>query len=194
MHKLGLLLSFLLLGTVAVQAQNESGFGVRGGANFFTWGGSDVSSNDYNNRVGFHAGFYGNGFISDRFSIEPGLYYSVKGTQTDDMVNSRAVLDYVDLPVLFRIYATDGVNLFFGPQASVLVGSSFEADALGNTYGWDTDNISDFDAAVVVGVGYNLPKGLNLQASYDFGINPVFKDSDASVYNRGFKLSAGISF
>lgn len=194
MKKLGLLLSLLLVGTVAVQAQSESGFGVRGGANLFTWGGSDINSNDYNNRVGFHAGIYGNGFISDRFSIEPGLYYSVKGTQNDDMVNSRAVLDYVELPVLFRIYATEGVNLFFGPQASVLVGSTFEADALGNTYGWDTDNINDFDAAVVVGIGYNLPKGFNLQASYDFGVNPVFKDSDAAVYNRGFKLSAGISF
>nr|HAD53300.1 PorT family protein [Algoriphagus sp.] len=35
--------------------------------------------------------------------------------------------------------------------------------------------------------------GLNLQGSYDFGMTPVFKDSDADVYNRGFKISLGIS-
>ncbi|WP_235954727.1 porin family protein [Cyclobacterium salsum] len=181
-------------GMAQTSQKMDSGFGIRGGASFFNWGGEDITGNDYTNRTGFHAGVYGNSFIGDRFSVEPGLYYSVKGTQNDDMVNSRAVLNYLDAPILFRLYATDGVNLFLGPQASLLLGSSFEADALGNTYGWETDAINDFDAGVVVGLGYNPPKGLNFQASYDFGLVPVFEDSDANVYNRGFKVSVGISF
>lgn len=160
----------------------------------FNWSGEDISGNDYTNRTGYHFGIYGNSFVGDRFSIEPGLYYSVKGTQNDDMLDSRAILNYLDLPLLFRLYATDGVNLFFGPQASLLLGSSFEADALGNTYGWETDAINDFDAGMVVGLGYNPPTGLNFQASYDFGLVPVFEDSDANVYNRGFKVAVGISF
>ncbi|NHE55458.1 porin family protein [Cyclobacterium plantarum] len=197
MKKIVLLFSLLVSSMAIVQAQNDtskSGFGIRGGASLFNWSGSDISSNDYTNRVGFHAGIYGNSFLGDRFSIEPGLYYSVKGTQNDDMVNSRAVLNYLDLPVLFRFYATEGVNFFVGPQASLLLNSTFEADALGNTYGWETESINDLDAGLVIGLGYNLPVGLNLQASYDLGLTPVFKDSDADVYNRGFKLSAGISF
>ncbi|SHN27974.1 Outer membrane protein beta-barrel domain-containing protein [Cyclobacterium lianum] len=201
MKKFILFFSLLVAGALTGQAQDttngnsgKSGFGLRGGASLFNWSGEDISSNDYTNRVGFHAGVFANSFVGDRFSIEPGLYYSVKGTQNDDLVNSRAVLNYLDLPVLFRFYATEGVNFFAGPQASLLLGSTFEADALGNTYGWETDAINDLDAGLVVGLGYNLPVGLNLQASYDLGLTPVFKDTDADVYNRGFKLSAGISF
>ncbi|WP_114751598.1 porin family protein [Pleomorphovibrio marinus] len=195
------LLSVMILGVIfhsnAQQdppSEGKGSFGIRGGANFFNWGGSDISSSDYNNRVGFHAGVYGTVFLGEAFAIEPGAYYSVKGTQNDDFADSRAILNYIDIPVLFRVYAGDGFNFFAGPQGSILMGSTFEADVLGNTLGWNTDAINDVDYGVVVGVGYNLPRGLNLQASYDLGLRPVFKDSDAEVYNRGFKLSVGISF
>ncbi|WP_163378047.1 porin family protein [Cyclobacterium sp. SYSU L10401] len=201
MRKITLTLMVLLTATFTAVAQDnsnepssKSGFGIRGGASFFNWSGSDISSNEYTNRVGFHAGVFGNSFLGERFSIEPGVYYAVKGTQNDDMVNSRAILNYLDFPVLFRFYATEGVNFFVGPQASLLLKSTFEADALGNTFGWETENINDLDAGLVLGLGYNLPVGLNLQASYDLGLTPVFKDSNADVYNRGFKLSVGISF
>ena len=175
-------------------SEQNTGFGVRGGANFFNWGGSDISSNDYANRIGFHAGIFANMFVVDRFSIEPGVYYSVKGTQSDNFVDSRAVLNYIDVPILLRFYATEGLNFFAGPQGSILTGSRFEADALGSTFDWQTDAINDIDAGLVFGVGYNLPVGLNLQASYDYGMTPIFKDSDADVFNRGFKLSLGVSF
>ncbi|SEJ67612.1 Outer membrane protein beta-barrel domain-containing protein [Cyclobacterium xiamenense] len=185
---------FLQTPVMAQDGEREPGFGLRGGVSFFNWGGQDISSTGYTNRTGFHAGIYGNSFVGERFSVEPGIYYAVKGTQNDDLVNSRAVLNYLDAPLLFRLYATDAVNLFFGPQASLLLDSSFEADALGNTYDWETDTISDFDAAVVVGLGYNPSSGLNFQVGYDFGLVPVFKDSDADVFNRGFKVAVGISF
>ncbi len=201
MKKIGLLFSLIFVFSLGAFAQERSpaseqkaGFGVRGGASLFNWGGSDISSSDYTNRVGFHAGIFGNMFVTDRIAIEPGAYYSVKGTQNDNLINSRAILNYVDVPILLRFYATDGFNFFAGPQGSILLGSSFEADALGNTFDWETDAINDIDAGLVFGLGYNLPIGLNLQASYDLGLTPVFKDSDAEVFNRGFKLSLGLSF
>lgn len=168
-------------------------FGVRGGVNFFNWGGDDASNNDYTNRAGFHAGIYGNMFVTDRFAIEPGAYYSVKGTQADNIVDSRAILNYVDVPILLRFYATEGLNIFAGPQGSILVGSKLQGDAFGQTFTFNTDDINDLDAGVVFGLGYNLPIGLNIQGSYDLGLTPIFKDSDANVYNRGFKISLGFS-
>lgn len=201
MKKLSLLVVMMGIGIIATQAQMRSpaeeqnaSFGVRGGANFFNWSGSDISSNDYTNRVGFHAGIFANMFVVDNFAIEPGVYYSVKGTQNDDFADSRAVLNYLDVPILLRFYVGEGFNFFAGPQGSILLGSKFEADVLGNTLGWNTDAINDIDAGVVFGLGYNLPIGLNLQASYDLGLTPVFKDSQADVYNRGFKVSLGVSF
>lgn len=95
MKKLMFLPAFGLLGVQFAQAQSPSrgGFGIRGGANFFNFGGDDVSENNYSNRTGFHSGVYASIFASSRIAIEPGVYYFVKGTQNDDAVNSRAVLD-----------------------------------------------------------------------------------------------------
>jgi hypothetical protein len=101
MKKLLLILSLAVFSGLSAKAQ--SGIGIRGGANFFNFGGEDVSENDYTNRAGFHAGVYASIFGGSAISIEPGIYYSVKGTQNDDALNSRAILDYVDVPVLVRL-------------------------------------------------------------------------------------------
>lgn len=188
-----LLFAFGIFGFSAAQAQTEylGGFGIRGGANLFNFGGSDVKENDYTNRVGFHAGIYTMMFATDRFAIEPGIYYSVKGTQNDDAANSRAIFNYVDVPVLFRLYPVEGFNFFAGPQISFLANSKYEGDFFGSTVTFDRDNVKETDLGIVFGIGYNLPKGFNIQGSYDYGMTPIYKNSDADVYNRGFKISLG---
>ena len=192
MKKIALLFSFAALTFSATHAQ--TGFGIRGGANFFNFGGSDVSENDYTNRIGFHAGIYGSILPESTISIEPGIFYSVKGSQNDDALDSRAVLDYVDVPVLVRFRAGEGFNIFAGPQISFLTNSKFEGDLGGSTFSFDTDEINNTDAGIVVGLGYNLPQGFNVQGSYDYGLTPIFKNSDADVFNRGFKVSLGYTF
>ncbi|MCE7054941.1 PorT family protein [Algoriphagus sp. AGSA1] len=197
MKKVMLILALGLAAVQLSQAQSSDkpgGFGVRGGASLFNFGGDDVSENSYTNRVGFHVGGYAMLFMTDRLALEPGVYYSVKGTQNDDFIDSRAILNYVDVPVLLRLYPSDGFNVFLGPQISFLANSKFEGDFFGNTVSYDSDAIKETDFGLVFGLGYNLPKGFNVQASYDYGVTPIFKDSDADVYNRGFKLSAGYTF
>ncbi|WP_026956620.1 porin family protein [Algoriphagus vanfongensis] len=188
------LLSLVLLSLVTLGAQAQSSLGIRGGASFFNFGGEDARENDYTNRAGFHAGLYASINGESAFVIEPGVYYSVKGSQTDDAINSRAVLSYVDVPLLFRLKAGEAFNFFAGPQVSFLANSKFEGDFGGSTVSLDTDSVRDTDAAVVFGLGYNLPQGFNIQGSYDYGFTTVFKDSDADVYNRGFKVSLGYTF
>lgn len=175
-------------------ANAQSGFGIRGGANFFNFGGSDVAENDYTNRVGFHAGVYATILPEGPVSIEPGIFYSVKGSQNDDGLDTRAVLDYVDVPVLVRFGIGEGFNIFAGPQISFLTNSKFEGDLGGSTFSFDTNDINSTDVGLAFGLGYNLPQGFNVQGSYDYGMTPIFKDSDADVYNRGFKLSLGYTF
>ncbi len=199
MKKIILILALFAFISIESQAQVSrtdiaAGAGVRGGVNFFNFGGSDASGNDYSNRAGFHLGVYTNLFLGQRIAIEPGAYYSLKGTQNQDLANSRAVLGYIDVPLLLRFYLAGGFNVFVGPQASFLTNSSFEGDLFGSTFSYDTEAISKTDLGFVMGLGYNLAKGLNLQGSYDFGTSPVFKDSDADIYNRGFKVSLGYAF
>lgn len=74
------LLAFGLLGVHFGQAQSPStgGFSIRGGANFFNFGGNDISENNYTNRTGYHAGVYASIFASGRIAIELGVYYFPK--------------------------------------------------------------------------------------------------------------------
>lgn len=192
MKKLFLIASLALLTITGATAQ--SGLGIRGGGSFFNFGGNDVSENNYTNRTGFHAGVYASIFGGGPITFEPGVYYAIKGSQNDDAINTRAVLDYVDVPLLVRLKFGEGFNVFGGPQVSFLAKSKFEGDFGGSTVSLDTDSVKETDAALVFGVGYNLPKGLNIQGSYDYGFTPIFKNSDADVYNRGFKLSLGYTF
>jgi opacity protein-like surface antigen len=197
MKKISLIFTLAALISFGAQAQDydkRGGFGLRGGASFFNFGGDNSSDNDYNNRIGYHVGLYNSFFLGSSIAIEPGVFYSVKGTQNDDLVNSRAILNYVDIPVLLRLYLTEGLNVFGGPQVSFLAGSSFEGDLFGSTVSFDTESVNNTDLGLLLGVGYNLPKGLNLQAAYNYGVSPVFKNSNVDVYNRGFQVSLGLTF
>jgi len=188
------LLAVFSLQSHAQDSDKKGGLGLRAGANFFNFGGDDASGNEYNNRIGYHVGLYNSFFLGNSVAIEPGVFYAVKGTQNDDLVNSRAILNYVDIPVLLRLYLTDGLNVFGGPQISFLTDSRFEGDLFGSTVSFDTEAVNNTDFGLLLGLGYNLPRGLNLQASYNYGLSPVFKNSNVDVYNRGFQLSLGVTF
>lgn len=189
------IISLLFISAFAISFSfAQSSVGIRGGISAFNFGGQDVSENDYTNRAGFHLGLYADLMSEGLLSIEPGVYYSVKGTQNDDAFDSRAILNYVDIPVLFRLRFGEGFNVFAGPQLSLLTKSTFEGDLGGSTISFESDNVKSTDTGLVFGLGYNLPKGLNIQGSYDYGLTPIFKNSDADIYNRGFKVSLGLSF
>jgi len=176
------LLLILSIGLISsVQAQ----FGARAGLNS-----SNLHETNFNNRQGFHLGAYYRIKLG-AIDIEPGLQFSEKGYKgteniTGDNVSER--LNYIDVPLLIRFNFLKAINIFAGPQASVLASRKYR---LGNTSSSSTDIIKGYDLGGVVGVGLKLPLGLNLQASYDIGLTSLnYFDSD--VKNRVLKVSLGI--
>ncbi|MEP0710611.1 porin family protein [Algoriphagus sp.] len=178
-----LLFAFGLFGTANAQ------FGIRAGyssSNFTDFGTDPLA--------GFHAGAYynfGMGFLS----VEPGIQYSQKGhvriadTGTPAVKNDR--LNYVDVPVLLRVNFLPFLNVFAGPQASVLVSRTLEFED-GNT-DTSTEPIRGWDLGGVVGVGAKLPLGINAQVSYDVGFQSVnYYNQD--VKNNVLKISLGYDF
>ncbi|MEB2783786.1 porin family protein [Algoriphagus persicinus] len=161
-------------------------FGVRAGyslANFSNFE-SDATG-------GIHAGVYYRkelGFIS----IEPGIQYSQKGYRIDQATagETKERLNYVDLPLLLRVNFLPILNVFVGPQGSLLVSRKYEAG--GNTE-TSTEAIKAYDIAGIVGVGVKLPLNLNAQVSYDFGIQSL-NYFNQDVKNNVLKLSVGIDF
>lgn len=167
----------------------QAQFGVRAGlssANF-----SDFDSNPL---LGFHVGAYYKkdlGFIS----LEPGIQFSQKGHERIASIGDGGVksdrLNYVDIPVLIRVNFLPFLNVFAGPQGSVLVSRKLEF--LDGSTDTSTEPIKGYDIAGVVGVGANLPLGLNAQVSYDIGFQSLnYYNQD--VKNNVLKISIGYDF
>ncbi|WP_186756943.1 porin family protein [Echinicola salinicaeni] len=179
--RLIIILLFLLVGYQEVKAQT----GIRLGWNYPEM--HDISS-DRNS--GFHAGFYKKIKLLGLLGVEPGIQYSQKGGEIDDM-GTKGVerLHYIDVPVLVRLGFLPLINVFAGPQASFLVARKYE----GVTDISSINELSKVDFGGVVGVGVNLPLGFNVQGSYDFAFSDL-NYNDMDTKNRLFKLSIGKTF
>lgn len=225
MKKIFLLIA-LVLGFVATQVNAQQlpvRFGVKAGVNLAEWQGDAVNS--ANNlfeltdgsvsrtmREGFHVGGYITIPITNMLEIEPGLQYSQKGTriigklpiEKMDFLNATATVtnkaEYIDLPVLLKLYVSEGFHIYAGPQVSYLVSNKIRAQAgvLGfNALNREWDMMKGFrevDVAVAGGVGYQFTNGLNLSAGYDYGLATVDARRNFDTFNRVIKASVGFTF
>ena len=163
------------------------------------------------NRTGFFAGVNSSIPITENFSIEPGLYYTQKGYDLAgkfDMkgikflgANAKTALQtqYIDLPVLLKANF-NGFQIFAGPQVSYLANANLKTTAgvLGiNILNKKIDVSNQFnrwDAAVTAGIGYQFTNGINIMASYDYGLMKVDASQNVNAYNRAIKVGIGVSF
>ncbi len=225
MKKLALTFAVLLLAVIYSQAQVRVKYGIRAGTNVSSWQGETVQSLssllDATNgsvstqsRFGFHAGGYASFRFGDRFAIEPGLQYSLKGVELNGrLAGNSAMLDflnanttfrvqshYIEMPVLAKVYLTEGLHLFAGPQVAYLVDNKLNARAsvLGFSALNRTLNIRNrfqkWDFSGVAGVGYTFTNGVNVMAAYDYGFQRIDANSNFNTYNRAFKFSLGYEF
>lgn len=130
-------------------------FGLKGGPSYSSVVGQHVEGAAY--KRGFHSGVLVNFKLSDRFSLQPEVLYSQKGTQGAD--NSiRINLRYVDLPMLLRV-ATGPGGLFveIGPQFWYLAGSRATLDSrtpLARVSSDFAGSYPNFDVGYATGFGY----------------------------------------
>lgn len=220
--KTKILLIISLLFSSFVFSQKVTTIGIRAGINSFGIQG-EASDNlgsllgktdgilKTTNRTGFFAGANTDIPVTNNFSIEPGLYYSLKGydmTGGIDIpgadflgVNARAGLEtrYIDLPVLLK-GNFNGFEVFAGPQVSYLTSANLKTTvgALGvSLLNKDIDATNVFnkwDAAITGGIGYQFTNGLNIMASYDYGLSKVDVNKSINAHNRGFKIGIGVNF
>jgi hypothetical protein len=176
---------FLFIAAFGLFFVAHAQFGIRAGLSS-----GNFSDTNFNAKLGFHAGGYyrfGTGFIS----VEPGVQYSLKGYEGNVKSTGAVIsekLNYVDIPVLIRLNIYPFLNVFAGPQASLLLSRKYELD--GNT-DTSTEVISGYDLGGVVGLGVSILSGVNFQISYDLGLKSLnYYNTD--VKNRVLKLSVGI--
>lgn len=219
MKKQILILFFIAVSTVSF-AQSNISFGVKAGLSYSGMRGDAV--NNLNNLLdftngavttkmvsGFFAGAHAIIPVAQSVSLEPGLYYTEKGySMTGSLnikgigflgANAKAILSsqYVDIPVLLKIDA-GGFQIFAGPQFSYLMKANLKTTAgvLGfnilNSTMDATQQFNRWDAGLTGGIGFKIGSGLNISASYDYGLSKIDANKSANAYNQGFKVGVGI--
>lgn len=194
--------------------------GVRGGINIADWRGdamesfselADMSSVlKTENLTGFHAGIFFEVPVTNRFSIEPGVFYSQKGLKVSQTLSEggflnlkgeiSSKLNYIELPVLAKVNLTEGFYLAGGPQVAYLASSKIRAEAgiLGFSIGENFDidpGFREFDFGILGGLGYQFKNGLSISALYDHSLSTLDEgSSDIDAFNRAVKFSLGYIF
>ena len=183
--KKGLLLLAFLIFASAAQAQ----IGVRAGVGSTNFSNGDVQR-AFTSLIRPHFGAYYGIKVTEKLTVEPGMFFSGKGiTATSNFTNKefKESLSYLDIPVLVRYAVNEDFNVFAGPQAGFLITRTYTEGSVKLT---TTTPIGGYEIGGIFGVAYKWTSGINLQASYDFGIAP-FKYFQADVNNTVFKLSVG---
>lgn len=173
----------------ASQAQDIK-FGAKAGLNIADFGGDAETDGS---RTGFHVGAVAEFKLTEQFSIQPELLYSMQGASVKEGdMDEDYKLDYLNVPIMAKYYLFEGFSIQAGPQVGFLMSAKYgDTDV--------KDYFKSIDFALNGGVGYELPLGVFFQARYSAGLADI-NDFDvdgadaAKINNNVFSLSVGYKF
>ncbi|MDY8137728.1 porin family protein [Aquimarina sp. 2201CG5-10] len=169
------LVFLFLFSSCALLAQKKGiAFGVKAGLNYgdngkieirdLTNAGSNVFSENADDRVGYHFGIFLRGNITENFYIKPELQYT-QNSSSYEINNNKVSYDIkkLDLPILFGVTVLGPIHVFGGPSLQYIVDNELEDVRLG-------DVKNEFTAGVQFGVGLQLGR-LNADIRYERGLS-----------------------
>jgi hypothetical protein len=170
---------------VLAQEIGKGALGVKGGVNVSSLGGN--ASQIGSAKFGFHAGMYLAVRISDRIGFQPELVYSQQGFQFNNAFTDAFAVNYnyLNLPLLTKIYVAGGTSVQVGPQLGYLLNSD------------ELYPVKKIDVALAMGVGYEMESGLHFSLRYNLGLLNTIANApnlSPSSTNRVFQLSIGYTF
>jgi len=181
MKKLSLLFYCAFLSSVAALGQLRLDLGVKGGLNFASLNTSSTAAQDYSNRTGYHIGVYGLIKVA-KIGIQPEIIFSKQGQTYSvpslGISNGKSNFDYINIPIIIKLYLAAGLNLQAGPQFGFLASSS------GYVYSTATNSVTvqslstlvkSSDVSLALGAGWDLPFGLSITGRYNLGLSDINK-------------------
>lgn len=190
----------LLVGVSSVFAQTAvtglTGKGIKAGLNLAKFTGAD-KPDDSKMYLGFTAGGFITYAFTDLFAVQPELLFSMKGNKIDVAgVTGKTKLNYIEVPVLFKVLLSGGgnfkPNFYAGPEVSFLLSAKQEMDPEPPGFVEDIkDNIKSTDFGLIGGVGFDYLLGtgsnkVTVDIRYDVG----FSKLDDSGSDLDYKNSA----
>jgi hypothetical protein len=206
----------------ALQAQDDTRttFGIRAGINFQNFNGKNADGDKLENKMitGFNAGVNVEIPVAPDFVLQPGLLFSLKGSQVTEDFDATITVNYIELPINFifkpvlgngRLLLGIGPYLAYGisgkakatiAEVDIEKDIKFESNLSTSQRLDDEVYLKRFDAGANLLAGYEFGFGISFQLNAQLGllkVNPGYdgdSDDDTSVKNTGFGISVGYRF
>ena len=178
-------------------------FGVKGGVNIASQKFSGTGAPSPSAVTAFQVGAFVDVKISDKFSIQPELLYSLQGSSYDYKVGSVDTKNtfkfaYINVPVMFKYYAAEKFSLEAGPQIGFLTSAELETETMGVSGTLDVKSyFKSVDFGLNIGAGYDFTEKFSAGVRYNLGLTNVAKNDDGSgdsIKNNVFSITVGYKF
>lgn len=195
MKKSILFMAALVLSTTFAAAQEYVYFGIKGGVNFSTFSGDGFSDfHDENARTAYHLGLLAEIPVGERFSLQPEVLYSAQGFDMVRIEGEEDIehqLDYITIPVLAKLYLTDGLSLEAGPQVGFVVSEKISSGD--NEIDLYDEDRTDIDMALGLGASYKF-NNFFLYGRYNAGLTDIYDREGVDAKNSVIQAGIGLLF
>lgn len=172
-----------------VNAQ-KAHFGLKGGLNIANQSYSGEDAPSPSSIIGFQVGGFVDIKITDKFSFQPELLYSTQGSKFDLLLDLNGMeyktentfkIAYVNIPLMFKFYATNKFILEAGPQIGFLTSSKIKVNVERQSVTQDLDNVfKSVDFGLNFGAGYDFTKNVSGGIRYNVGLSNVADAAEGS--------------
>lgn len=185
-------------------------YGLRGGLNlanvdFEVSGGGTSIGLDTDSRTFFYLGGFAEiGLNESPHKIQTGLTYHGNGAVlSEDGDDVTFKISQLNVPILFKFLATEGLYLNGGAYAGAILDVQGELESGNMSETEDiTDDFKTLDFGLSIGAEYNFNNGLFLEARYNYGLVNILDNVDefdidgvdVTFKNRFFTLGLGYRF
>lgn len=185
-----LVAAILTMSSIGALAQ-EVAIGIKAGPNFAKLNTEENAASNYSTRTGWHAGAFLL-FRGERVGFQPEIIFSQQGSKFDYSGNPglQSNFSYVNVPLILKLYTVGGLNLQVGPQIGFLTKAEWETP---NEVEDIKSDLKKTDISLGLGVGWDFPFGLSLDARYNLGLNDNASSGapESMIKNQVIQISAG---
>lgn len=174
----------LVCAVMSLGAFAQVSYGVKAGFDMTNFVGSDV---DHKMMPNYQVGLFVEKKFNDKFGIAPEAAFAAQGGKPNDV---DFQVNYINVPVMLKYYATEDLAIDFGPQVGFNVYSKLEGVDM-------KDATKTVDFGLGLGGTYNLAENFFLQARYTMGLTDAFKSEGLiknNAKNGNIQLSVGYRF
>ena len=193
----------MILTAGAAMAQKTLTFGPKVGVDYTHWWGKNINDES---ALNYQAGVFMEYRFSSKFAIAPEVVFATHKRPTMEWhdwfdrdpardVTTTYHTNYLNIPVMFKYYATSSLSIDLGPQFGFKVYDKY-------TDKWEEDGKEikekhnmghrSFDFGLGLGATYNFNEKVFVQLRYTLGLVPLYKDGNAR--NGNAQLSIGVRF